>query len=189
MDDSLHGVLSQSEGVPGSPVAGVPPDEPQRGWEELLEASQEAINQLGGELPLKVRLWDLELSPGTRLRLKMKEKKAEQRRARPEHYKVRRARRRAEYWAWERESKLRRDRWMCSTPEGFWFYYKNLTKKKGFIWDIAKEDFIEILSRETASGLRIYERIFDLVRLDKSNKRYSLDNIAILDRYTREKLY
>ena len=104
-----------------------------------------------------------------------------------EHPKVRRKKRRERYLRSERASKLRRDAWMTSTPEGLWFYYKN---RKGSLWCIEKQAFVDILNTvvDVDRQLQLYRLLFSIYRVD-SSKSFTVENIVFVDRYNSTLLY
>jgi hypothetical protein len=110
-------------------------------------------------------------------------------RPKPEHYATRRAKRRDKYRRVERESKLRRDKWLKTTPDGLWYFYREYAKKRGLSWDIDFDDWMKVMYRELPDGRLIYEVLFFVERLDKSNKSYTLDSVAIVERYSKAVLY
>jgi hypothetical protein len=104
------------------------------------------------------------------------------------HWKRRKKLRSEKYFRCERKSKLARDKWLTSTPDGLWHYYKRLTTKKGFSWEISYEDFYSIMTREVDSRC-IYEYLFNIYRVDKTRKSYTVDSIVIKERYSNIVLY
>lgn len=159
---------------------------------ELLGAVQLDLEALAATVhhgkftPAWIPLADL--SPGSRYRLLEKMKKAGGRKIKL-HWKTKKKRRRGWYWKNERRSKLARDRWLISTPEGLWFHYKRLATKKKRQWLIDKEAFAEVMHSVPEGGsLELWKYIFFIYRIDK-NKDYTIDNIYIVDRYTKKELY
>lgn len=193
----LEEALNETRPLPGSPVPGGETGEAPEPVQEVLEASAKGVLHPTDEIdnleisarPVYLRVWDHPMSPGTRHRLMEKARRLERKcGARgPKHHNTRRKKRREEYLRWEREGKLRRDRWLTSCPEGLFLYYKRLAKRKGAAWEFTKEQFVELMNTPVR-GVPLYQYIFNLVRLDKK-LGYSSTNIVVLDRYTKEVLY
>lgn len=177
-----------------TPIQDIPVDGPLGAGEGLAEASLEDLLRQSifgsvegvGETPVGLRVWELDLSPGTKHRL-AKKHKIKGISKRPEHHATRKRKRREKYWRCQREGKLRRDAWLKTTPEGLWMYYKRLTTRKGHEWNVDRDSFLEVMYTPVR-GECIYKYLFNIYRIDKS-LGYSLDNIIIVDRYTEEQLY
>lgn len=174
-DDTLQRDESPEEGLLGTSVAGDTPRGPQAALEEPTEASM-----LG-------RLKWADLSPGTKYRLSKKKPGGRTIRF---HWKAKKKKRRETYLRSERPSKLRRDRWLLTTPEGLCKHYRRLATRKGCSWDIPDTDFLEVLRTSvTPEGFPLYSRIFYIYRKAKQVRSYTLDSIYIVDRYSGEHYY
>jgi hypothetical protein len=106
----------------------------------------------------------------------------------PEHYKVRRMRRKANYYKYERPSKLARDRRLKSTPEGLWSWYRTYVKRKDCEWAITLEEWMDLMGT-VVEGVEIQFYDFYVYRIDSSIKLFNLSNITIVDRYSKAILY
>lgn len=182
MEDTLNeevlagGATSPLEGLPASRVAPHTVDGPPGALQEVLEASRKS-----SEVPPAIRVWNLDLSPGTRYRLGLREKRKQRERRRPEHYATRRARERAKYWAYRRRGVLIRYRAEKDSVDARWHFYRNYVKRKGRRWDISLEDWERMVGwvRE-----KYYVRL-----VDPSRKVYDLNNVIIEGRETGELFY
>lgn len=202
----LGGAESDSGGILGTPVPGGVPEDEQKAPQEPVELStddsvarillardeytraRESVSrsvQPGKDRPVWLRVWDHPMSPGTRYRLLQKRKRLEKRDR--EHYQTRRKKRREKYHKYQREGKLRRDKWLQTTPEGLYLYYKAIAHRRGLRWAITREDFLEVMNTEY-NGTPIYSYLFSILRTDKS-VGYTLENISVVDRYTKEVYY
>jgi hypothetical protein len=103
------------------------------------------------------------------------------------HHMKKKARRRAGYFRTERSSKLKRDEWMRTTPEGSWFMKKYRTLAKGCSWEISREDWEELITRVRPDGRLIYQAPYILTRRDFS-LGMTVENMLILDSETKEEL-
>ena len=207
MSDELSCFLSQLTRGAGTLLAPLEVECKQKSVQELLEgvveglhpedalnadggakswASAFAEGNVGGCESLQMRLWKRDLSPGTRYRLMLKQKKKDK--PKKKHYKVRRQEARIKYWAGGRKSTLKYKRSRYQTPQGLVQQYKDYASSKKRTWNINSQELIDILSTQHSDGVELYKKIFNIYRIDKS-QGYSIANITIVDRYSLEVLY
>lgn len=209
MSDSVRRDLSSSCRGIGTLLAGTPIEDEQRSVEELLEGvlggSREpghlgeasggnvaedwrVFEELAEDIPVSLRIWKRDLSPGTKYRLAQKRKKLEK--EKKEHYKIRRKEYRRLYWKYLRPGNIARKKARTSTPLGLYKYYKDIANRKKIRWAIEEQEMLEILNTPLPDGVAIHNRIFNVVRIDKDKAvGYTPTNIQLVDRYTKELLY
>lgn len=189
LDTSQDALGSLPTGWVGTLVAGCMVDEPLGASESVLEASDDWPVPTG---PGGLLFMDRgRLSRGTIERIVRKyglSNVLEEDVPKPTHWKTKKKLRREKYYRSERAAKLLRDKWLRTTPDGLWYYYRHLTTKKGFSWDISFDEFQSIMQVEV-DGLLLYEYLFNIYRLDKTNKSYTVNSIVIKERYTGTVLY
>lgn len=105
------------------------------------------------------------------------------------HYKTRRKRRRDRYVETDQQARILRWYRFANARETRWNYHRSRVKNRGHSWEISPAQFLEVMDTVTKSGVPIWQRIYDLRRADVTNKSYTLSNIVLVDRYTKEQLY
>ncbi len=105
------------------------------------------------------------------------------------HYKTRRKRRRDKYPGTDQQARVLRWYRFANARETRWNYHRSRVRDRGHSWEISPEEFLEVMDTVTSSGIPIWQRIYDLRRADVTNKSYTLSNIVLVDRYTKEQLY
>jgi hypothetical protein len=199
-------------GLPGTGVATTPPVDPLVSGEGLWVATQDDIrDRLAADVaPAQIpRFWassalgppkesvkavlraemlgKAKLSDSTR-RILAKEANRGVSTEKYERRKKREARR-AKYLRCQRAGKLRRDLWLRSTAEGMWYHYRYLAKKRGRSWNITRDEWLDLMySVPSNSTVELYRLLF-FVYLKDPSIGYSISNLRIVDRYSKQIYY